>query len=112
MWSSPLVADISIADEIRAIGIRKTMELTKMSQHTIEKLIRCEAVKRKTRFTVEVAVAQSSFHRFRATLRDVSGITLQSLPIEMNCLVPRSRRKIVENAINPPQANGQSTTTK
>ncbi len=37
-----------IADEIRAIGVRKTMELTKMSQHTIEKLIRGEAVKRKT----------------------------------------------------------------
>ncbi len=43
-----VVADTSIADEIRAIGIRKTMELTKMSQHTIEKLIRGEAVKRKT----------------------------------------------------------------
>jgi hypothetical protein len=43
-----VVADTSIADEIRAIGIRKTMDLTKMSQHTIEKLIRGEAVKRKT----------------------------------------------------------------
>jgi hypothetical protein len=43
-----VIADTSIADEIRAIGIRKTMELTKMSQHTIEKLIRGEAVKRKT----------------------------------------------------------------
>lgn len=43
-----VVADPSIADEIRAIGIRKTMSLTKMSQHTIEKLIRGEAVKRKT----------------------------------------------------------------
>ena len=43
-----VVADISIADQIRAIGVRKTMGLTKMSQHTIEKLIRREAVKRKT----------------------------------------------------------------
>jgi hypothetical protein len=43
-----VVAEHSIADEIRAIGIRKTMKLTKMSQHTIEKLIRGNAVKRKT----------------------------------------------------------------
>jgi hypothetical protein len=43
-----VVADTLIADEIRVIGIRKTMELTKMSQHTIEKLIRGEVVKRKT----------------------------------------------------------------
>ena len=43
-----IVADASIAAEIRAIGIRKTMELTKSSQHTIEKLVRGEAVKRKT----------------------------------------------------------------
>jgi hypothetical protein len=44
-----VVADTSLGEEIRAIGIRKTMELTKMSQHTIEKLVRGEAVKRKTR---------------------------------------------------------------
>ena len=43
-----LVADSLLADEIRAIGVRKTIGLTKMSQHTIEKLIRGEAVKRKT----------------------------------------------------------------
>ena len=43
-----VVADTSLADEIRALGIRKTMELTKMSQHTIEKLVRLEMVKRKT----------------------------------------------------------------
>ena len=43
-----VVADHAIADEIRSIGIRKTMELTKMSQHTIEKMLRGEAVKRKT----------------------------------------------------------------
>jgi hypothetical protein len=43
-----VVADTLIADEIRAIGIRKTMALTKMSQHTIEKLIRGKALKRKT----------------------------------------------------------------
>ena len=41
-------ADTALADEIRAIGIRKTMELTKMSQHTIEKLIHDEPAKRKT----------------------------------------------------------------
>ncbi len=46
--SQKVVADTSIADEIRAIGMRKTMDLTKMSQHTIEKLIRGEAVKRET----------------------------------------------------------------
>jgi hypothetical protein len=43
-----VIAETSLADEIRAIGIRKTIELTKMSQHTIEKIIRGEAVKRKT----------------------------------------------------------------
>ncbi len=43
-----MVADTLTADEIRVVGVRKTMELTKMSQHTIEKLIRGEAVKRKT----------------------------------------------------------------
>ena len=43
-----VVADTSIADEIRAIGIRKTMELTTMSQHTIEKLVCRSAVKRET----------------------------------------------------------------
>jgi hypothetical protein len=43
-----VVAETSLGDEIRAIGIRKTMELTKMSQHTIDKLVRGEAVKRKT----------------------------------------------------------------
>jgi len=43
-----VVADAAMADRIRAIGIRKTLKLTKMSQHTIEKLLRGEAVKRKT----------------------------------------------------------------
>jgi hypothetical protein len=51
-----VVADSLIAAEIRAIGIRKTMELTKMSQHTIEKLIRGEAVKRKTHEQVLKAI--------------------------------------------------------
>jgi hypothetical protein len=37
-------ASIRIADKIRTIGIRKTMDLTKMSQQTIEKLVRGEAV--------------------------------------------------------------------
>ncbi len=53
------------------------------------------------RFTIKVAVAQSSFHRFRATLVDITGLALESLPIEMNCFVPRSRRKTIENKISP-----------
>jgi hypothetical protein len=44
------------------------------------------------RFTVKIAAAQSSSHRFRATIRDIGGRELRSLPIEMNCFVPRSRR--------------------
>lgn len=43
-----IVTEGPLADEIRVLGIRKTMDLTKMSQHTIEKLIRGKAVKRKT----------------------------------------------------------------
>jgi len=43
-----ITADPAIADKIRVIGIRKTMALTKVSQHTIEKLIHGEAVKRNT----------------------------------------------------------------
>jgi hypothetical protein len=43
-----VVAETAITDVIRAIGIRKTMELTKMSQHTIEKVLLGIAVKRKT----------------------------------------------------------------
>ena len=56
------------------------------------------------RFTVKVAVARSSYHRFRATLRDVSGLVIQSLPIEMNCFVPRFRRNAVEKALSSTQA--------
>jgi hypothetical protein len=44
-----VVSDASTADEIRKIGIRQTMNLTNMSQHTIEKLVRGEAVRRGTR---------------------------------------------------------------
>jgi hypothetical protein len=43
-----ITADTSLVDEIRALGIRKTMQLTKMSQHTIEKLVCGESVKCKT----------------------------------------------------------------
>jgi hypothetical protein len=43
-----IVAEASLGGEIRGIGIRKTLKLKKMSQHTIEKLLRGEAVKRKT----------------------------------------------------------------
>jgi hypothetical protein len=53
------------------------------------------------RFTVKIAVAQSSFHRFRVTLRDVSGMILPSLPIGMRCFVPRSKRRVVENLLVP-----------
>ena len=42
------VADTSIADEIRAIGLRKTMDMTKVSQHKIGRLVRGKAVKRET----------------------------------------------------------------
>jgi hypothetical protein len=53
------------------------------------------------RFTVKVAVAQSSFHRFRATLRDVTGkLDLQSSQIEMKSFVPRSRREKVKEVIS------------
>ena len=55
-----IVAPTSVADEIRAIGVRKTMDLTKMSQHTIEKLIRGEAVKRKTYENVLKAIHEKS----------------------------------------------------
>jgi hypothetical protein len=51
-----VVADSSIAEEICAIGIRKTMKLTKMSQHTIEKLVRGESVKRGTHERVVKAI--------------------------------------------------------
>ena len=44
------------------------------------------------RFTIRVAVMEPSLHRFRATLRDVTGITITSLPVEMKCFVPRSQR--------------------
>src|ERR1700691_5276334 len=40
------------------------------------------------RFTIKVAVAKSSFHRFRATLIDITGLALESLPIEIHCFVP------------------------
>jgi hypothetical protein len=46
--SKMVIPDQSITDQIRAIGIRKTMKLTGMSQHTIEKIVRLEMVKRKT----------------------------------------------------------------
>ena len=58
------------------------------------------------RFTVKIAVAQSSSHRFRATVRDITGLALQSLPIEMKCFVPRSQERRVARAISP--AAGQS----
>jgi nucleoside phosphorylase len=52
------------------------------------------------RFTVKIAVPRSSSHRFRATIRDIGGLVLKSLPIEMNCFVPRYRRDAVAKAIS------------
>jgi len=51
-----VVPDASTADEIRRIGIRKTMDLTNMSQHTIEKLVRGEPIRRRTRDYVLKAI--------------------------------------------------------
>jgi hypothetical protein len=48
------------------------------------------------RFTVKIAVAQSSSHRLRATIRDITGRELKSLPIEMSCFVPRSRGSAIQ----------------
>ena len=56
-----VITEPSLADEIRTIGVRKTMGLTKMSQHTIEKLLRGEAVKRKTHENV-LRVIQAHKH--------------------------------------------------
>jgi hypothetical protein len=55
------------------------------------------------RFTIKIAVLKSSSHRFRATIRDISGLELHSLPIKMNCFVPRSRWNRVESAIAEPK---------
>ena len=57
------------------------------------------------RFTIKVAVTQSSFYRFRATVRDVTGLTLHSQLIEMHCFVPRSRREIVVSKTSPKVTN-------
>jgi hypothetical protein len=55
------------------------------------------------RFTVKIAVAQSSSHRFRAMIRDITGRELKSLPIEMNCFVPRSRGSAIEARLQEQQ---------
>ena len=41
------------------------------------------------RFTVKIAIPQSSHHQFRAIVYEVGGVVLQSVPIEMTCFVPR-----------------------
>ena len=38
----------SVAEEIRAIGVRKIIRLTKLSQRTIDKFLRGKVVRRKT----------------------------------------------------------------
>jgi hypothetical protein len=60
-----IVADTATAAEIRAIGIRKTMELTKMSQHTIEKLVCGAPVKRRTHDHVLKAI-----HAYESTVKN------------------------------------------
>jgi hypothetical protein len=54
------------------------------------------------RFTLKVAVPKSSSHRFRATVRDITGLELVSLPIEMRCFVPRTRAQAVKRSISSP----------
>ena len=52
------------------------------------------------RFTVRIAVPQSSSHRFSLTARDVSGLILKSSPIELTAFVPRSRTRAVSDAMS------------
>lgn len=51
------------------------------------------------RVTVKIAVPTSSVHHFRVTVRDISGLMLQSPPIELRCFVPRSRQQAVANKV-------------
>jgi hypothetical protein len=51
------------------------------------------------RFTTKVATAQASSHRFKARVRDVSGVEFDSPMIELHVFAPRSRRKAVEGKI-------------
>ncbi len=44
------------------------------------------------RFTLKIAIPQSSSHCLRLKVRDVSGHELQSMPIALECFVPRSVR--------------------
>jgi hypothetical protein len=48
------------------------------------------------RFTFTVGVAQTSLHRFAVELVELSGRNWRSLPVQMKCFVPRSRRKLIE----------------
>jgi CHAT domain len=52
------------------------------------------------RFGVKIAVRQSSFHTFSATIRDITGRELTLPTIQMRCFVPRSRRAFVESRLN------------
>ncbi|MBV8104745.1 MAG: hypothetical protein JO223_08990 [Hyphomicrobiales bacterium] len=52
------------------------------------------------RFTVKIAVRQSSIHNFSAKIRDIAGVELKLPLIQMGCFVPRSRRKFVESHLN------------
>jgi len=60
------------------------------------------------RFTIKIAVPESSIHKMRATVRDVSGFTMDSGPLELKCFVPRSRKKMVEAAIFPDLAASEN----
>lgn len=52
------------------------------------------------RFTIKIAVARSSSHRFHATILDITGQEFKSLPIELKCFVPRSRRSEIDSLLN------------
>lgn len=55
--SRSVIADHAFAAKIREVGIRETMRLTGMSQHTIEKIANRERVKRSTHKVVLDAIA-------------------------------------------------------
>ena len=57
------------------------------------------------RFTVKVAVRQSSFHSVRATIRDITGRELKLPPIHMGCFVPRSRKSFLESRLKIPDGS-------
>jgi len=55
------------------------------------------------RFLIKIAVTESSSYRFYATIRDIAGREFRSLPLELNCFVPRSLKKAVEAGLRGKQ---------